>query len=60
MSTPLVLITTNPNDYRRYQSGQCTDHVQTENGRALTAAEVELLRTNPQAFYGNSDSPEAA
>lgn len=60
MSIPLILITPNPNDYRRYQSGQCTDHVQTESGRALTAAEVELLRINPAQFYSGTDSPEAA
>lgn len=59
MTQPKLIVITPPNDYKRYQGKSFTHHVQSD-GRSLTAAEVELLRTDPERFYSDSDEPEAA
>lgn len=56
---PTLVLFTPPNDYKRYENGSITDHVQSAD-RSLTAQEVELLRNDPAAFFAGADEPEAA
>lgn len=59
MSQSKLVLFTPPNDYKVFHGHQFVEHVQSAD-RSLTDQEVELLRTNPVAFFSGDDAPEAA